>query len=533
MNGLSFLFSLSLLAQTQLAPFPSGPPGVPSAGTTPLGSATVDAGSGDVTKYGWQLNNQNELEYLVQIAPDMLPFMNRTTDQKEFTSEIPKQLAGRIQRVVVSIGTQILPRTPSLQEIERMIPMTAGLPPGRFQNLEPDAPVVNVNATNNNQQGYSQAQSGNSQPALPEYPQSYPARTNAAPNNNSPATTPLGSAFLESARSGNPGPANNYGSTNNSNSTAMSGLPNWSSPPPQNAATTAQRGNSLANSGGFGNQTNLQNNSGRYTETAREALSNQSSRTAANRPSDNYPSANVGNNNFGNNNGWQSVSDPTRIADNRFGAGAIGQPAQSSMTGQGGQDWNAPGQTMMWPNAPLQNDPQAMSGQYAGAPLGYQYNYGQPTGSGFGQADFARTNPGFANPYNGVGDSGARPGMSIADQMRAQNRWQDTGMNSPQMGRQDTLIASNNRLHSDGYPTTSQSRDPSRISQADAGSASDYSRSDIGKGAAGSAVDANDNYHLFVLFVLSVAVNLWMVHLLRSLYVRYRNLLASLRSPTA
>jgi hypothetical protein len=48
-----------------------------------------------------------------------------------------------------------------------------------------------------------------------------------------------------------------------------------------------------------------------------------------------------------------------------------------------------------------------------------------------------------------------------------------------------------------------------------------------------TAYAAESNYLFYVFFVLSIAVNLWMIHLLRTLYLRYKNLLTSLRSGQA
>lgn len=506
MNGIGILLSLAILAQTTIEPLGSTRPPA-STGSAATGSLLSSSEGGEVEKYGWQLNENNELEYLVQIAPDMIPFMNRTTGQKEFVSEIPKQLVGRIHRVVVSIGTGPLPRNPSLQDIDRMVPAIASLPPGRMQQLEPDASVVNVN---NNQQGAG----------LPPYPQSYSgqAQTQANPpvNSNVP-TTPLGSTFLEGARNGSQNLAS--GSPNrNSASQPGTGQPSTGQPgtaqPTFGQSGWGQNSSNIspAASGSVSTNTVPLGSTRQFSNTASNTANPQSQRQSVQgNQTDNrqLPSA-----------GWNNSGDTGRFADQRLG---------------GNNNASA------WSGNPYPQDPQSLQAN-GGYPSQYvnnqfsqnQYAQGNQSPS-YGQAGFANQNPAFQPGVQGFGDTHGRQGMSIADQMRSTGQWvANSNSNDNYQRNSRSLIAGNSpsdHLQYDGSASASSDYSGRPYDRAGvSGSGLDYD----GRRIRDSQQAASDNnYHLFIFFVLSVAVNLWMVHLLRSLYVRYKTLLASLRSQTA
>jgi hypothetical protein len=93
--------------------------------------------------YGWEVNpNGDVLEYIIQLAPDKVELMQATL--QESLSDIPSELVGRATRIVVRIGTDVLPRTPSLAEIGKWprfgsaSDMQAQLDrAGRFSDVEP------------------------------------------------------------------------------------------------------------------------------------------------------------------------------------------------------------------------------------------------------------------------------------------------------------------------------------------------------------------------------------------------------------
>ncbi len=115
--------------------------------TAPIAFAQVETGK--ERDYGWSVNPEDGvLEYIVQIKPEEVRAMQERSvafpNGQEDVSNIPRELVGRIARVVVRIGNEVLPRTPSLEELERMPPInsplnpssTALLGPGRMQDVE-------------------------------------------------------------------------------------------------------------------------------------------------------------------------------------------------------------------------------------------------------------------------------------------------------------------------------------------------------------------------------------------------------------
>jgi len=87
-----------------------------------VASAQVEAGT--ERDYGWAVNKDDGvLEYIVQINPDKKRAMEQRSVQfpngQENVSNMPRELVGRASRVVIRFGTEVLPREPSLQELER------------------------------------------------------------------------------------------------------------------------------------------------------------------------------------------------------------------------------------------------------------------------------------------------------------------------------------------------------------------------------------------------------------------------------
>jgi hypothetical protein len=456
MNGLSFLLVLSVVAQVPVGPL----------GSNPAATATVDRDpTAGLTQYGWQINASGELEYLIQIAPEMLPFMTRPNNQKEFQSEIPKELAGRIHRVVVSIGNQVLPRTPSLQEIQRMVPTIASLPPGRIRELEPGTSVVNVNNNNDGLPDFPFA--SDPQRGMPAGTSDFSSAQAAAP------TTPLGSAFLDSARN-RPQPNANQ-PLNTQGSIPMPGDGSLAMPQSTPMDQT------------FGGQTASPDNRGAASSQGRFA--DQGRFTDQGRFADTAPA--------GSDRGF-----PNPGSFGEFPA-ATGQNTNPS-AGRGGS-WQA-------------------SNGNQNAPPGFDRN-------GANTAPYPQQTPGSAGG-NGFNPPQDRPGLSIADRVRNSDPWPGLVAGNEPVGRPgETRVAAANR---DSYPYDSGrfTRDEVSDSALSGNRTAGQRAIETNQGGQNlSQGTADSNFHLFVFFVLSVAVNLWMVHLLRSLYTRYRNLLTSLRSP--
>ena len=132
-------------------------------------AASAQVEPGTERDYGWSVNKDDGvLEYIVQINTDEVRAMEQRSEKypngQENVSNMPRELVGRASRVVTRVGNEILPREPSLQELERTSRLfeqpnpsaTALLGPGRLQELE--ANVRNI-------QG--------SAPAIPDFPNGF------------------------------------------------------------------------------------------------------------------------------------------------------------------------------------------------------------------------------------------------------------------------------------------------------------------------------------------------------------------------
>ena len=111
--------------------------------------ATAQVVPGKERDFGWSINqNDGVLEYIIQIKPEEILAMQQRSvkfpNGQEDASDMPRELVGRVTRVVIRIGNEILPRTPSIEELDRMPRVTdplnptstAMLPPGRMQDVE-------------------------------------------------------------------------------------------------------------------------------------------------------------------------------------------------------------------------------------------------------------------------------------------------------------------------------------------------------------------------------------------------------------
>lgn len=524
MNGLSLLFLwTAMFAQV----------GLPS-------SNNISA-EGDGKNFGWQINKYNELEYLIQISPNALREM-QSMHLDKIESSIPKELVGRIKRVVVITGTQTLPRAP-LSEVERIVPTVASLPPAKVQDLE-GGKVVQVNnpASDNGFQSYNQTQPlGNSLGAPPPQGSSFldSARGGVAANSGGslydryaqPGQGISSGGRLSSTANNSVGGRNGgLGATTawqNSNLNAANGSyagngglsgGNYNSVPGSPSSGYGTN-NSFSNSGSFAN--NNTNLSG-YANSGYAA--NNALGTGSGYGVNNGLGAGSGlgaNNGFGVGgasgyaaNGQGSNYSYDRFADNRFAAGNGNNWADTnSLASAGGYHNNSASQ-------PGYNQSTYANGLSGGS-------YGLGTQGGFRNDSWPNQSSGIANgrlnnsdpyyqtyggrPTSGFGDSYPQYGTSLLDNRRAT---QDPYL-SPATG----YLASNSAI---GTRAELPSTQPNNFTSA---------------GAVRTAVpylpQTDNNYFFYVFFILSVAVNLWLVHLLRSLYLRYRGLLGSLRSQTS
>lgn len=75
--------------------------------------------------FGWEPTQENpqKLEYIVQLSPEELQLISKGTE--ELWSGIPKELNGRIDRIVIRMGRAELPRVPSLEQLRTMAATTS------------------------------------------------------------------------------------------------------------------------------------------------------------------------------------------------------------------------------------------------------------------------------------------------------------------------------------------------------------------------------------------------------------------------
>lgn len=448
-------------------------------------AAQVGTPSGTERDFGWEIDKDDGvLQYIVQISPQEVQVMQQKSVAfplgQENLSDIPPQLVGRATRVVVRIGDAVLPRTPSLQELERMPrsgdpvnpSSTAQLGPGRISDVEPS--LYNIQ--------------GNGQPlSLPDFPSAGPggagspqsdeanrvgsntrsgndtlgAAANPLPNtpdlsmlaqNNQSALAQSGNAFLQGAMGGNK--FNNTGSP--------SANPPPSTPPP---STNSNLPTNPIGNAGWGPNSNP-NVTGTGT-----SLPGYPANSGLNPPSLQYPNALPN----------QQTPTPT------FG---------SSPTYTGGP-YNGTGN--MGSNANYNQPPMSPLNNPYSSPTGFHQNSGlQPLPNSLGTNQFS-TNPNASGPYvSGSGTQNSDYGRIAANNSSSNQSRSQLSPPNPSASQEGGLGSNNRDSFSDGLPQT-------------------------------GTVDGI----LQVFFLLSLVVNFYLGLLIRKLLTRYRSLLMNVRSQTA
>lgn len=457
--------------------------------------------------FGWQIADDGVLEYILQISPQEAQTM--LSQPEENVSSMPEELIGRASRVVVRIGTSILPRTPSLAVITRDIPryqdarsaadLQASLGPGSFSDLESDK-VRNIQ--------------GNG-------PQSLLPRGPAFPN------APLGQNdnLVDNAAATNPPAFPPYSSTN---SQPQAGTNLGGQFLDESRGTLGRDNTGLGNTGlgntGFGNMgaSSLGANGSpagsqpqsKYQDTASAAgmPANRSPATSPPQSGVPLPSQN-----------WQAANNG--IANDRFNSGSNAAPSTSGID--------------------TRITPPALQGNWNGSDSGRGTGFPSTTGNQL-------------------------PGRSLADRFPTSGQTQDPRMQQPGGGYQQPNTgygggtygangrpqgygggmtngglnggyAGGNQRPADGYrlasnnqPTGGSSKENEPKTTAEdkaAGSPSDPagSTNSLNRGKTGIA---SDNF-VQVFFVLSLVVNFYLGMLIRKLLGRYRALLSSVRGQTA
>lgn len=468
------------------------------------GQITAAQTSGPNRDFGWELDTQNPdkaLCYIIQLSPENVAEMQGKAIEKR--SDMPPELVGRATRILVRIGTDVLPQTPTLEELRNMprfnspADVTAQLGGGRLSDVDPSE-LQNV-------------QQRGSNPPLP----SFPGQSSAAPQSSGSPQFSGNAAGTVPPASGPTMPRSNFSdsaSTDSANPIDQAkqldrGVPAFPTPrantPVPNYADSGSsqtdRAGTTANSG------TLPNNAGAWrTPTIDES---QRSRDEVNRTADNR-SQTQGGGNYPQSNYPQSTvppnydsrippsldpstmtSIPNRAAPNiGFGANSNGQnqgkfglstPGYDNFSGQGGQ---------------------VGQGTQYGQNGSYNQGYGGGQYSGqYGNGQF-------------VGGNGQRP--------NGQNGFD---------GRD--LIASNTTLPPPNTNTSSPQQPPAK------NSASEKSPGDTENNTLTSPSSSKTSENILsVFFLFSLVVNFYLGMLIRKLLTRYRALLANMRgqaSPNA
>lgn len=136
MNGIGLLVLIAVAGQLNTGqPFPAQLPAQPFLQS----QSTAVAQNRD---WGWEFDKENTLCYIIQIPEQKLREMIDTG--WELPSDMPEELVGRATRITVRIGTNLLPQTPSLDELRKMprvntpSEVTAQLGAGRISDVEAD-----------------------------------------------------------------------------------------------------------------------------------------------------------------------------------------------------------------------------------------------------------------------------------------------------------------------------------------------------------------------------------------------------------
>ncbi|GAB5404636.1 MAG: hypothetical protein Aurels2KO_28670 [Aureliella sp.] len=106
--------------------------------------------------FGWDYDENAELYYIHQISPahakQMLQELEMGKDLIYANSTMPKELVGRIRKITVQIGTEILPRNPSLEQLNSIARLDRSeveaqldrLGRGSIARVEPDGQAMPV-----------------------------------------------------------------------------------------------------------------------------------------------------------------------------------------------------------------------------------------------------------------------------------------------------------------------------------------------------------------------------------------------------
>jgi hypothetical protein len=466
-----------------------------------VASAQVEAGT--EYDYGWQVNKDDGvLEYIVQINEDKKRAMELPSKQyphgAENSSNMPRELVGRASRVVVRFGNEILPREPSLQELDRTqrlfeqpsVSAAAVLGEDKFRNIE--SPVRNI-------------QGQGTTPAFP-----------AIPNGLSGPTNPVGSLADQLSQAGNSVRSELTDRLSDALSDASMGGRSLPDPGLLAQNTAGQLGGASA----FLNETKGPLAGGansKFNSTAQPAnppanppLSNSSSTRLPD-----YPPTGGANAPFA------SANPPTaNTANSRSSLG----------TGFGANNSTAPLYPTDRLNPPSLNTQNAIPQQRTPSST-----FGTSPGLANASNDWVTTNPAAPNyapsmsqptdKYNFGAQTNLPPGYTAAPNL---NEYQ----NPTHIASNPTPYAAPSNTNPPASPTNSGALTRQQLENALAVQ-SKFDKNKDGVLTPDEYTPASVDGILLTLFVVSLLVNLYLGHLIRKLLMRYRLVLTNVRSQAA
>lgn len=466
-------------------------------------AAQVGAPGGTERDFGWEFDKEDGvLQYIVQISPQEVQLMQQKSVAfplgQENLSDIPPELVGRATRVVVRIGEAVLPRTPSLQELERMPrsgdpvnpSSTAMLGPGRISDVEPG--VFNIQ--------------GNPQLSLPNLPEGFGGNSTSSSTGN--LIDDASRASANSLRDG----------LSDALSSAASSLPQSpdASMLAQNSANALNQSGSAFLQGAAGgnskfNNTGTPNTPALPNTTSNAGLPSASNTAAAAQQRD--PST------------WPQTNSSTGAA--ATGTSLPGYPANPQLNVPSLGQYSNPLPQQQTPTPGFGSSPAYTSRQNAPNTAASSSTYNQP-----GMSPLNNLDP-QSNTYTGANTASGYPNQLNPGLL--QNQFQQS-------------VATGNGQYATGTPsglaspyaqgTGGQTSDFPRIAANPTGNVQQSQTPPTGTKTVSTDYPPNESSPLAgnvdgilqVFFLLSLVVNFYLGILIRKLLARYRSLLMNVRS---
>jgi hypothetical protein len=531
MNGF-MLFMLVVLAGQVSTAGPAAPPSL-----NPVLPASAIATPPPQTDYGWQINPKtNELEYIVQIAPETAEFMYKNGKERE--SEIPAFVAARISKVIVRFGSEPIQSTPTEQVLQLPVvnrsELASNLPNGNFKTLENGGPagVQNVLGTNTppplTAGGLGTSLTDTATSLSDRMAEAVRDPDSLLAQNRGPgslANSMPGSSFLDGASGRNnaspvpPGfPAAPSSPASGSLTGAMpgnpTGMPTSTATTPPSAGTGYGIGNTTGGSMLGGQQANSGHNNplslGQGTGTL--GVGTIGAGTVGTGMNSNVPGYGYGTGAMANNNAYNNGTG-SAYNPNSYGTSGVGTNSGMGMSGAGTGGYGAGGYGAGGYGQPNSTAPNAGAGVYAANNLpGSNYNTQNRGTGGFASQPLGANSPGWQNGYQQPTSGYQQPGSPYFN-------------DPPSIRTADSRNTLPGTSGSHVLPASSSSR-----SSWDTQRGSGYTTDPYEDMNNQLAQRRGMETIMPVMFVLSLVVNFYLGMLIRKLLGRYRTLLASVRS---